>query len=67
MSRIIINIDDNIPVRNAVHYVDDVISMGRMNEGSYFYATMFKDGTIVLADVTKAGTDVFNVRKGVLE
>ena len=66
MSRIIINYDDDIPDKNAISYVDTVISMGRcsgMNEESYCYASRFKDGTVVLADVTKAGTDVFRVRK----
>ena len=64
MSRIIINYDDDIPDKNAIHYVDAVISMGRcsgVNEESYCYVSKFKDGTIVFADVTKAGTDVFKV------
>ena len=68
MSRIIINYDDDIPDKNAISYVDTVISMGRcsgLNEESYCYASRFKDGTVVLADVTKTGTDVFRVRKEV--
>lgn len=65
MSRIIINYDDDIPDRNAINYVDTVISMGRcsgLNEESFCYVSEFKDGTIVFADVTKAGTDVFRIK-----
>ena len=67
MSRIIINYDEDIPDANAIHYVDAVMSMGRcsgLNEESYCYVSEFKDGTVLFADVTKAGTDVFNIRKG---
>lgn len=67
MSRIIINYDDDIPVQNAINYVDSVISLGRcsgLNEESFCYFTTFKDGTFVIANVTKAGTDVFNIRLG---
>lgn len=67
MSRIIINFDDDIPDMNAIHYVDAVVSMGRcsgLNERSYCYCTEFKDGTVVLADSTKVGTDVFSIRRG---
>jgi hypothetical protein len=67
MSRIIINYDDDIPTQNAINYVDAVIAMGRcsgLNEESYCYVSQFKDGTIVFADVTKAGTDVFKISKG---
>lgn len=66
MSRIIINYDDDIPDANAIYYVDAVISMGRcsgLNEESYCYVSQFKDGTVVLADVTKSGTDVFRIRR----
>ena len=64
MSRIIINYDDDIPVQNAISYVDSVISLGRcsgMNEESFCYFSEFKDGTLVSANVTKSGTDVFNI------
>ena len=67
MSRMIINYDDDIPSENAIKYVDAVMSMGRisgLNEESYCYVSEFKDGTVVLADVTKAGTDVFRISKG---
>lgn len=66
MSRIIINYDDDIPDANAIHYVDAVISMGRcsgVNEESYCYVSKFKDNTVVVADITKAGTDVFKIFK----
>lgn len=66
MSRLIINYDDDIPIVNAIHYVEAVISMGRcsgLDEESYCYASKFKDGTVVLADVTKSGTDVFRLAK----
>lgn len=66
MSRIIINYDDDIPDANAIHYVDAVISMGRcsgLNEESYCLCSKFRDGTLVIADRTKAGTDVFKVFK----
>ena len=67
MSRLIINYDDDVPTVNAIHYVEAVMSMGRcsgLNEESYCYVSKFKDGTVVLSDVTKAGTDVFRIRKG---
>ena len=67
MSRLIINYDDDIPIVNAIHYVESVISMGRcsgLNEESYCYVSQFKDGTVVFADVTKSGTDVFRISKG---
>ena len=67
MSRIIINYDDDIPDENAIHYVDVVISLGRcsgVNEESYCRCSKFRDGTLVIADITKAGTDVFKVSKG---
>ncbi|MBQ0113299.1 MAG: hypothetical protein KBT03_09240 [Bacteroidales bacterium] len=67
MSRIIINYDDDIPDANALHYASVVVSMGRMSglhEESYCYCTAFKDGTRVLADVTKSGTDVFTMEVG---
>lgn len=67
MSRIIINYDDDITEQNAIYYVDAVISMGRcsgLNEESYCYVSQFKDGTVVFADVTKSGTDVFRISKG---
>ncbi|MBQ2396760.1 MAG: hypothetical protein II304_07010 [Bacteroidales bacterium] len=66
MSRIIINYDDDIPDANAIHYVDAVISMGRcsgVNEESYCFVSKFRDGTMVIADRTKAGTDVFKMFK----
>ena len=66
MSRIIINYDDDIPDANAIHYVELVISMGRcsgVNEECYCFVSKFKDGTMVIADRTKAGTDVFKVFK----
>lgn len=66
MSRIIINYDDDIPDANAIHYVELVISMGRcsgVNEECYCRASGFRDGTVVIADRTKAGTDVFKVFK----
>lgn len=67
MSRIIINYDDDIPVQNAISYVASVVSLGRcsgLSEESFCYFSKFKDGTLVSADVTKAGTDVFNIRTG---
>ena len=67
MSRIIINYDDDIPDANAIHYVNVVRSMGRcsgLNAESYCYVSQFKDGTVVFADVTKSGTDVFRISKG---
>ena len=66
MSRLIINYDDDIPIVNAIHYVESVISMGRcsgLNEESYCYVAKFKDGTVVFSDVTKTGTDVFRLAK----
>ena len=67
MSRIIINYDDDIPVQNAINYVDSVVALGRcsgLNEESFCYFSKFKDGTFVIANVTKAGTDVFNISTG---
>lgn len=66
MSRIIINYDDDIPDLNAIHYVNCVMSMGRCsgtNEENYCFVSKFKDDTIVIADRTKTGTDVFKVFK----
>ena len=67
MSRIIINYDDDIPVQNANNYVDSVVALGRcsgLNEESFCYCSKFKDGTLVIANVTKAGTYVFNISTG---
>lgn len=69
MSRIIINYDDDIPDENAIHYVEAVISMGRcsgLNEEKYCCVSKFKDGTIVVADRTKTGTDVFRLYQEVV-
>lgn len=65
MSRIIINIEDNIPQSQALQYVWNVISQGRISEEgkSYCFVTKFQDGTVVLADKKKA--DIFYVRKDV--
>lgn len=66
MGRIIINFDDSISVTKAMNYVNSVIKMGRcsgLNEECYCYATKFVDNTVVLADVTKTGTDVFKIIK----
>jgi hypothetical protein len=70
MSRIIINYDDDIPDKNAIHYVDVVMSMGRcsgLNDESYCYVSTFKDGTVVFADTTKTGTDVFKISNEALK
>lgn len=65
MSRIIINIEDNIPQSQALQYVWNVISQGRISEEgkSYCFVTKFQDGTVVIADKKKA--DIFCVRKDV--
>lgn len=67
MSRIIINYDDDIPVENAISYVDSVVSLGRCSgekEECFCYFTTFKDGTLVMANMTKTGTDVFTISSG---
>lgn len=64
MDRIIINYSENTPTLNALHYVNTVVQMGRMSglhEESYCYCTKFIDGTVVLAEVTKAGSDKFTI------
>lgn len=65
MSRIIINYDDNIPTKNALNYVEVVVQQGRMSglhKESYYYCSKFTDETMVFANVTQSGTDVFNIR-----
>lgn len=65
MKKIIINYDDNITEKDALLYTIAVVNNGRMsgyNNESYCYCTTFKDDTVVLADVTKSGTDKFTVR-----
>lgn len=63
MSRIIINIADDISQIEALEYVKAVMSLGRIskNEESYCFCSRFTDNTLVLADKKKA--DIFYVRK----
>lgn len=65
MGRIIINYAKDVDVKDAMLTVYEVIKMGRISkdEKAYCLATSFKDGTVVVADLTKNGTDVFNVSK----
>lgn len=65
MSRIIINIADDISQIEALEYVKAVMSLGRIsnNEESYCFCSRFTDKTLVLADKKKA--DIFHVRREV--
>lgn len=64
MSRIIINYDDDITDASALKYVETVVAMGRVSGCGefYCYVSRVEDGTVVFSDVTKSGTDVFNIK-----
>lgn len=63
MSRIIINYDDNVDIKDAMLTVLEVTEMGRISDcgNSFCLATKFLNGIRVLADRTKNGTDTFKV------
>lgn len=63
MSRIILNYDDKVDIEDAMLTVFEVIKMGRISKfgKSFCLCTRFKDGIVVFADITRKGTDKFNV------
>lgn len=62
MNKIIIHYKDTKPT-DALEYVSKVIEQGRISDQGECYcrASVFKDGTEVLAELTKRGNDVFRV------
>ena len=62
-NRIIINIQDDTSIKDALLCIYEVIKLGRVsgNGKSYCYCSKFHDGTVVIADKKKA--DIFYVRK----
>ena len=62
-NRLIINIQDDTSIKDALLCIYEVIKLGRVsgNGKSYCYCSKFNDGTVVIADKKKA--DIFYVRK----
>lgn len=60
MKRIIINYKDTTE-KDAIEYVEKVIEQGRVSGESYCKTSIFKDGALVLAEVSRRNSDVFRV------
>ena len=65
MGRIIINYDDDISGEDAIRRVAAVMREGRVSECNgkdcYCLASRWSDGSVVLASLTRTGSDVFTV------
>lgn len=63
--RVILNIEDDINVIDAIKCVETVISSGRISSygKSYCCCTTFHNGLVVYANLTKTGNDIFRVQK----
>ena len=68
MGRIIINYSDEFSPESAISRVESVMRGGRISVSidrpCYCLASKFTDGSVVLADLTRNGSDKFTVYLG---
>lgn len=65
MKKIVIENDTEMDDVSALYYAIKIVQGGRVSDHGkqYCYVTSFKNGVVVLARLTKGGTDVLTVTK----